>query len=273
MSMSFRLDWTSVGAAVALATLVSTACQTPGEDFQETPAGGTGGSASNLTATATTNPVTGSDAGGTNAAATSDATSTVNGASATSTEGASASTDSGSSTDGASSGGAGSTDSTTTTDGGGSGSNLIQNGDFSSSEAPCAIDESDWLAEGTLNWSGADEETCSYCVVLDPDQSGQLNWSGNAGTPPTLDPGNYRFAFDVWSPEGEMIPSVSAKVGQPVDPYMGFVEEEVNVTSSQATQSFNFTMANADQAGIAFFFSVGGAWGKVCFDNVVIEAQ
>jgi hypothetical protein len=287
MIMSFRLDWMAAGAAAALGAFASTACQTPGEDFQESPTTSSGGATSNLAVSSTSSTVssatTGSDSGG--ADATSDTTSTVDGAAETSTTEGSATSDStdgsatesSASTESSSSGGAASTDSAATTGGGGgggNGSNLIVNGDFSTAENPCTTDDSDWFTEGTLNWSGADEATCGYCVVLDPGQSGQLNWSGNSGAPPTLDGGtSYRFAFDVWSPEGEAIPTVSAKVGQPVDPYTGFLEEDISVSNSQATQSFNFTMTSSDQAGIAFFLSVGDAWGKVCFDNIVIEPQ
>jgi hypothetical protein len=287
MIMSFRLDWVALGVSTALGVLANTACQTPGEDYQESAAAGTGGAASNLAGASTSNAAssatTGSDGGGTNGATD---TSSVDGAPQTnSTEGSasgdttdgSASTDDGTSTGGSGSGGAANTDSGETTDGGGgggNGSNLIVNGDFSSSEDPCVVDDSDWFTEGTLNWSGADEATCSYCVVLDPGQSGQLNWSGNSGTPPTLDAGTtYRFALDVWSPEGEALPTVSAKVGQPVDPYTGFLEEGIQVSNSQTTQSFTFTMDNSDQVGIALFLSAEGAWGKVCFDNIVIEPQ
>jgi hypothetical protein len=48
------------------------------------------------------------------------------------------------------------------------------------------------------------------------------------------------------------------------------VEEEVDVSSSSNTASFTFTLDSEEQAGIAFFVSVGSDWGKICVDDVSI---
>jgi hypothetical protein len=159
------------------------------------------------------------------------------------------------------------------TSGGMNTSNLVDNPDFQTDSASCEVDASDWATEGTLNFAGVDDVVCAFCIVLDPNQSGQLNWSGNSGVPPTLDADTtYSFSFDVWSDEGTA-PSLTAKVGQPVDPYAAFLEESVTVPGSSATQSFTFSMGASDQAGIAFIVSAGEEWGKLCIDNVSIAAE
>lgn len=286
MTMSFRLIWTNAGAILTLGTLASVACRTPGEGWQESTALDSGG-ASNAAAASTNAGNTMSAAtsvGGAQATGSSDATSSVDGSSSTADSSATTTTDDSTSDDGStattssttSSGGASSTE-TSSTDGssGDNGSNLIDNGDFSTSDDACMVDESDWSTEGNINnFTGVDEVTCGYCIVMEADDSGQLNWSGNSGVPPTLDAATtYRFAFDVWSPEGETTPTLSAKVGQPVEPYDGFLEEDVSVTNSQTTASFTFTMDTSDAVGIAFFVGSPGAWSKICFDNIVIEAE
>ena len=261
--------------------LVLAACRTPGEGLQQDSVVTDSGASSNTSAgtpNATASATTGGTSGGTDAVASSDGAS-VGTSAGDPTGGATATTDSVGGTSSGSGGGATSaatteantTSQTSGTTGGTNASNLIDNGDFETDSATCEIDENDWFTEGAFNWSGVDDTICSYCIVLDPDQSGQLNWSGNAGTPPTLEGGqSYRFSFDVYSNEGAT-PTLTAKVGQPVDPYAAFLEEVVSVPSSSATQSYTFTMDNTDQAGIAFFVSVGSEWGKICFDNIAIE--
>lgn len=261
---------------------VVAACRTPGAGFEEAGDGTNGTSTVNPSATPTNTSATiGSATDGAEATATSDGTAMGTSA-GDSTGGAAATNDVSvtntvSSSDG--SGGAttgetnetNSTSDTSGTSGGTPGSNLIDNGDFQTDSATCEADDSDWFTEGTLNWSGADDVVCGYCIVLESDQSGQLNWSGNAGTPPTLEGGqSYSFSFDVFSNEGAA-PSLTAKVGQPVEPYDAYLEQEVSVPASSETQSFTFSMTNTDQVGVAFFVSVGSEWGKICFDNISIE--
>jgi hypothetical protein len=155
-------------------------------------------------------------------------------------------------------------DTTGTTGNGGTGGvdpdSLINNGDF-------ADGEEGWEIEGDAS---VDASSGEYCMTLNNAGTVYLDW------PTEFDPARvasgvtYLFSYIVYY-SGEA-PTVSVKIGQPVEPYNAFAEGEIDVSTSPEEFMHTFTMDADDQAGLRF--TVDGPSGtEVCFDNVALVAQ
>ena len=266
--------------------LGASACQVPGEDWVDpmgassTVAGSPVTSATTLGGTPTTmgSTVT-SDGDTTTDTATSGGDSGGSGGS-TSNGGATSDTDTDTDTDsdstsdtssdttGDSSGGTGgsdtSSDTTSTTGNGGTGgvpeNSLIENGDF-------ADGESGWELEGDAS---VDVSSGAYCMTLNNAGTLHLDWPAGFD-PASLEAGlSYVFSYVVYYTGEE--PSVSVKLGQPVEPYNAFAEGPVEASTSPQKFTQMFDIEANDQAGIRFSIDAG-AGTEVCVDNVALVPQ
>lgn len=260
--------------------LGASACQTPGEDWVD-PAGALGTSAGttangNLTADgtpSTTGTATVTSGGDT----TTDSATSGGGSSSTGDGGASSDSTSDTSSDSTSdatsdsttnaSGGSTSdstSDTSSTTGMGGTGGvpegSLIDNGDFSEGERG-------WEIEGDAN---VDVSGGEYCMTLNNAGTVYLDWPTEF-EPASLQSGtSYVFSYVVYYSGDE--PSVSVKLGQPVEPYNAFAEGPIDASTSPMKFMQTFDMDSDDQAGIRFTID-GPSGSKVCVDNVALVAD
>jgi len=258
--------------------LGATACQVPGEDWV---------APTESTSTAAGSPVTSSTTGGgssttmgtvtmTSGDETTTDTSTSSGG-ATSTDGDGGSTsdtestsdatsDTTSDTTGDSTGGTTSdtSDTTSTTGNGGTGgvpeNSLIENGDFSQGEAG-------WELEGD---AAVDVSSGAYCMTLNNDGTLHLDWPTEFD-PASLEGGNsYVFSYVVYYTGDE--PTLSVKLGQPVDPYNAFAEGPIEASTDPQKFTQMFDIDANDSAGIRFTIDAQ-AGTEVCVDNVALVPQ
>lgn len=157
-----------------------------------------------------------------------------------------------------------SSDTTSTTSNGGTGgvpeNSLIENGDF-------ADGETGWELEGDAS---VDVSSGAYCMTLNNDGTLHLDWP-TGFDPASLEGGlSYVFSYVVYYTGEE--PTVSVKLGQPVDPYNAFAEGPVEASTSPQKFTQMFDIDANDQAGIRFSIDAG-AGTEVCVDNVALVSQ
>lgn len=257
--------------------LGAAACQTPGEDWVD-PAGALGtdtGTTTNgnltvggtpaTTGTATvtsggdttTNTVTGAGGSG----STGDGNTTIASTSASTSDTTSDSTTSASG--GSTSDSTSDTSSSTTGTGGTGGvpeDSLIDNGDFSEGERG-------WEIEGDANVDASGGE---YCMTLNNAGTVHLDWPTEF-EPASLQSGtSYVFSYVVYYSGDE--PSVSVKLGQPVEPYNAFAEGPIDASTSPMKFMQTFDIDSDDRAGIRFTID-GPSGSTVCIDNVALVAD
>lgn len=253
--------------------LGASACQVPGEDWVD-PSQGTSTAGGNTvtsaltvagpaTTTSTATVTSGGDAtidtvtsGGGGSGSTGDG-----GASSDSTSDTTSDNTSDSTTDagGSTSDSTTATSSTTGTGGVPEGS-LIDNGDFSGGETG-------WEIEGDAS---VDVSSGEYCVTLNNAGTVYVDWPTEFEPASLVAGESYVFSYVVYY-TGEA-PTVSVKLGQPVEPYNAFAEGEIDASTSPATFMQTFDIDGDDTAGIRFTID-GPSGTEVCLDNVALVAQ
>ncbi len=255
--------------------LGASACQVPGEDWVDPAQTGStsGGSTVSNTPTAVGPTTVTSAATATSGGGTSDGVTSGGGSGSTGGGGASSesttdttSDDTSDSTTDAAGGSASdsTTDTSSTTGMGGTGGvpegSLIDNGDFSAGETGWEIE-----GDGSVDVSGGE-----YCITLNNQGTVHLDWPTEFAPASLAAGSSYVFSYVVYY-SGEK-PTVSVKLGQPVEPYNAFAEGEIDVSTSPAKFMQSFDMDGDDQAGIRFTID-GPSGSEVCIDNVALVAE
>ena len=247
------------------------ACRVPGEDWVAATEGPTTSAAGNTVAStvtsggpATANNTTNATSGGDDSTDTSGSSggstsATSDGGGATSDANTDTTGDATTETSGDASGGATSTTTASGT-GGVDPDSLIDNGDFSAGEEG-------WEIDGDAS---VDVSSGEYCMTLNNSGTVYLDWPTEFDPARVANGVSYVFSYVVYY-SGEA-PTVSVKIGQPVEPYNAFAEGDIDVSTSPQTFMHTFTVDSDDQAGLRF--TVDGPSGtEVCFDNVALVAQ
>jgi hypothetical protein len=167
----------------------------------------------------------------------------------------------GGSSGGSDSGGAPGTGGTDTSSTGGSSTegNLIPNGDFSQGTTG-------WKLEGSGTLAVRDG---AACVAIDSADEVFLGWPPDASSAAKLNGGTqYSLSYRAKSSGANI--GVTAKVGHAADPWTTLMEEPDTVGSSWTSLSHSFTPESADDAA-GVVFTMAGAQGEVCFDDVVLK--
>lgn len=249
--------------------LGASACQVPGEDWvaaTEVTSTSMGNSATSTLTVGGPATMTSATAVASDSDATTETSTSAGGASSTSDGGSTSGSTSDSVAAITTDAGGGSTtasasDTSSTTGTGGTGGvpegSLIENGDFSAGETG-------WELEGDGSVNVSDGE---YCMTLDSAGTLHLDWPTEF-EPASLEAGaSYVFSYVVYYSGEE--PTVSVKLGQPVDPYNAFAEGEIDASTSPTTFMQAFDVDADDRAGIRFTIE-GPSGSEVCIDNVAL---
>ena len=149
--------------------------------------------------------------------------------------------------------------------GGMSSTNLVSNGTFDTSSSPWwgyASDTIDPPAAQSL--AATDGQLCSTITV-----GGTNVWDVIVGLSdvPLLPNQYYHISFSV---SADADRTIKFKTGLGDTPYTDYFIKSIPITTTAQTIDYTYLNLRNDATG-QFQFQIGGAAGKVCFDNVVLE--